>query len=455
MRPIRTLLITAIAVLALAPVASAAQIKVAGGVLTYTDTDPAAKNNVTIAASSATTFTATERGTTTASQRIAVTSDGSCTIGRATSTSRTATCPAAGVTAIQVRLGEQDDSASLSTAVNAPGQLFGEGGNDTLRGGSAGDLLVGGPGADALAGGLGHDTADYSDRTAPVTVSADSKPGDGEAGENDNVSTDVEVIAGGAGGDTLVGNAADNELIGNAGDDVLAGGGGANALRGGDGFDRADYSSAGAVSVTLNDKADDGPAGAPTDFADVEGVIGSPYSDVLIGNAATNSFVGGEGDDRILPGGGADTVDGGAGDDIIQTLDGVADTVVCGDGEDGVVSDRKDKRTDCDYIKYRVLAASNTRIHLSKGAARIPVRCSPATTAGCTGRVSLTWKGHVIGTRTIKVASGRRFVAALKINKRNQRALKRAGTVKTSLVVRARDQTALLTKTTQTIRLAA
>src|SRR5947207_1425392 len=70
-----------------------------------------------------------------------------------------------------------------------------------------------------------------------VTVTLDGKAGDGEAGENDNVGTDVENVNGGAGNDVLTGSDADNVLAGNGGDDTLSGGDGNDNLQGGAGND--------------------------------------------------------------------------------------------------------------------------------------------------------------------------------------------------------------------------
>jgi len=112
--------------------------------------------------------------------------------------------------------------------------------NDTVDGGGGDDTLDGGAGADTLAGGDGAaDGATYKSRTAGVTVTLDDKPGDGEAGENDNVRGDVENVTGGAGGDTFVGSSAANTLDGGAGEDYEDGGTGAGAdtLAGGDAGD--------------------------------------------------------------------------------------------------------------------------------------------------------------------------------------------------------------------------
>jgi len=135
----------------------------------------------------------------------------------------------------------------------AASQLYGAAGDDVLTGGAAGDLLsgtdVGGAagsgndtldgagGADELRGGDGVDTSTYASRSAAVVVTLDDVADDGEAGEKDNVRSDVENVTGGAGGDALTGSAGANALTGNAGDDVLDGAGGADVLRAGDGND--------------------------------------------------------------------------------------------------------------------------------------------------------------------------------------------------------------------------
>jgi hypothetical protein len=208
------------------------------------------------------------------------------------------------------------------------------------------------------------------------------------------------------------------------------------------------------VRVTLDGKPGDGAAGE-NDTVDTENVTGSPGDDVLIGNAGANNLEGGPGGDRILGGAGADVLDGGAGDDLIQSLDSKTDQVVCGEGTDGALSDKPDVRTDCEYIKYRALAASSTAVHVSSGAVRIPVRCSPATVAGCSGRVALEYGGRVLGTRTFKLTAGRRWVARIELTRRGRALVAQKGLVKTVMVARDRDLTGVTFTTRQTIRVAA
>jgi Ca2+-binding RTX toxin-like protein len=448
-----------------APAAHAAELKLTGTTVFYLDTDPNARNVVTVKLSTdGKSFTVTDTGRS-GRNTIPITSDGSCTVSRGTGS-----CAAAGVSLIDVETGDQDDTVSQTTAT--PSRLVGGNGNDKLTGGAADDVLRGEAGADTLTGGGGRDTADYSDRTAPLNVSLDGSAGDGEAGETDNVGADVENVGGGSADDVLTGGAADNGLYGNAGNDTLSGAGGndvadggpgndlldggmgADTLIGGDGTDRATYAgSAAGVHVTLDGQPGDGAAGE-NDNVDTEDLTGSPGDDVLIGNAAANAIEGGGGSDRILGGAGVDALDGGLGDDMIQSLDSEKDLVACGDGTDGALSDRADVRTDCEYIKYRALSASSTAVHVSRGAIRIPVRCSPATVAGCTGRVALKYGKRVLGTRTFHLTPGRRWIARITPTSRGLALLARKHLVKASLVARDKDPSGVSITTRQTIRVA-
>lgn len=118
---------------------------------------------------------------------------------------------------------------------------------ENVRGGSAADTIVGnaldnaidgGLGADNISGGDGADAVDYSRRTAPVTVTLGTGPGDdGEAGENDTIAADVEGVLGGSGADKLVGALGDGFLFGNGGNDDLSDPGGADTLDAGAGAD--------------------------------------------------------------------------------------------------------------------------------------------------------------------------------------------------------------------------
>ncbi len=167
----------------------------------------------------------------------------------------------------------------------------GNGRGDGLSGGPGDDVLVGGPGndwfdgdslgADVLDGGAGDgDIAEYTYSPGSVVVTLDNRPGDGVAGENDNVRRTVEVVYGSMYPDRIVGNGRANDLLGNHGRDVLVG-------RGGDDF-----------------------------------LWGGFHADIL------------------RPGSGRDGVDGYRGDDTIYARDGARDRLHGGEGRDRARIDR-------------------------------------------------------------------------------------------------------------------
>jgi Ca2+-binding RTX toxin-like protein len=254
--------------------------------------------------------------------------------------------------------GSGNDALIGTTTANV---LAGGPGADSLDGDTGNDVLDGGTGADDFTGGAGTDTVTYAGRAAPVTVVIDGVQGDGEAGENDDVHTDVETVIGGADDDVLTGSALADTLSGGPGEDVLHGEGGADTLNGEDGddtleggaggdtqsggagFDTADYSARTlAVTVTLDGSANDGETAEVDNVKpDIERLLGGAGDDTLTGNNGINVLSGGDGNDTLDPGRGAgDDLLGGLGLDTVTyaartlpvaaDLDGVAD-----DGEAG------------------------------------------------------------------------------------------------------------------------
>lgn len=121
---------------------------------------------------------------------------------------------------------------------NGPDALKGGAGNDTIIGNDGDDYIDGGKGRDSMTGGSGRDMVDYRTRTGDLSVILSDVANNGEAGENDIVTTSFEIIRAGAGNDTLgTTSARAVTLIGNAGNDTLNGGKGNDALDGGDGLD--------------------------------------------------------------------------------------------------------------------------------------------------------------------------------------------------------------------------
>jgi Ca2+-binding RTX toxin-like protein len=296
-----------------------------------------------------------------------VTVDGLCEIA---SSGASALCGAAGVTEIQIFLQDDDDLLTINDSVAAAGQprivaeggdggdtltggdgpeslcggpgddtLNGGGGNDrldfpcvdpqedqtpgadTLNGGAGDDQLNGGPprqpqDPDTLIGGDGTDTADFSQRTAPLTIALDGVANDGDAGEGDNVQADVENVIGGSDGDTLVGSGAANVLDGRDGDDMLVGGGADDTLEGGSGND-----------TMMGGDGRDRLLGVAGDDA----LVGGSGDDQLSGGGGSDALTGEDGNDTLAGGAGIDTLDGGPGDD---RLNGGDVGLVGGDGAD-------------------------------------------------------------------------------------------------------------------------
>jgi len=256
--------------------------------------------------------------------------------------------------------------------------LVGGDGNDKLLGRAGNDTLDGQLGADDLDGGADVDTADYSARTAAVSVSLDGHANDGNADDGpstarDNVRPTVENVRGGAGNDLLVGSADANDLSGGPGDDrlrgldgndllhgddgkdTLVGGANADFLDGGADVDTADYSDhtdGRGIEVALDGVDNDGAQevdcisfscpGPAQDNVLTENVTGSLGDDTLTGDNGPNTLVGGRG---------ADSLFGLDGDDFLNARDGAADVVVdCGAGTDTARVDVDPTPIDCELL---------------------------------------------------------------------------------------------------------
>lgn len=286
------------------------------------------------------------------------------------SSGSSALCGATGVTEIVILLGDQVDFLTIDGSVAVAGQppILAEGGtgNDMLTGGAGPESLCGGPGNDVLNGGGGNDrldfpcvdpqvdqtpgadelhggpgddqlnggpagapleadklfgedgtdTVDYGQRVAPLTISLDGVADDGEAGEGDNVHSDVENIIGGSGPDVLTGSDAANVLDGGAANDTLYGRGADDRLDGGDGNDS--LNGEGGVDVLTGDDGNDA-------------LNGGDGNDTLSGGGETDMLDGAAGDDTLLGGAGGDILDGGDGNDKV---DGAEPGLVGADGND-------------------------------------------------------------------------------------------------------------------------
>ena len=240
-----------------------------------------------------------------------------------------------------------------------PNRLEGLGGNDDLRGLGGNDVLDGGSGGDFLYGGIGNDILHGASGMDWLYGEEGMDQLYGGKGDDFlNGGPDDDVLNGGPGNDRLedVSDGADgqDELNGGEGDDILIGYTGADVLRGGPGNDIASYiySSTG-VEIRLHSVLETGGRGGnaegdvfagrqtiiytdsdgnirQTEVSDIEGLRGSRYDDVLVGDPNANELYGGwgndvldgrEGNDWLEGGLGADQLRGGAGEDTVSYLE--------------------------------------------------------------------------------------------------------------------------------------
>ncbi|WP_103103076.1 cadherin-like domain-containing protein [Pseudomonas sp. LFM046] len=197
----------------------------------------------------------------------------------------------------------------ITGAGGAVDRFIGGIGNDTLIGGNGNDTLRGGAGNDKLDGGNGLDMLDLSDATSGVTFTLTQSSNDTSA-DLSNFGLDKDSYANMEG---VIGSRFADDLTGSSGNDIIRGGAGNDTLNGGDGVDLLDLSDAtGPVTFTLTQSnsgtlVDLSSVGLGTDiYQNMEGVIGSIFSDTLTGSSGNDVLVGGLGADQLTGGGGAD-----------------------------------------------------------------------------------------------------------------------------------------------------
>ncbi len=226
--------------------------------------------------------------------------------------------------------------------------LLGGEGHDTIEGGSGSDYINGEVHDDTIDGGAGKDTldGDWGDDTIVGGTHKDTIRGGygndiikGEGGHDDlGGGPGDDTIRGGGGNDEIAGASGDDVLFGGSGSDTISGGGDDDTLEGGsgddvmdgqNGVDIVDFSSASQeMTVDLAVSSVEGE-GADT-IANIEGVVGSEFDDVLRGDDDDNLLYGGGGNDKLFGNRGRDRLYGGAGDD--RFLDGNGDDYNFGNG---------------------------------------------------------------------------------------------------------------------------
>jgi len=197
-----------------------------------------------------------------------------------------------------------------------PNTLLGGPGNDLIDAAGGNDVLEGGPGADDLIGGAGQDRVAYTDAAAQ-RISLDGVRDDGAPGELDNVRTDIEDIAAGAGNDELLGNGAANVLDGGPGNDRMVGDGGVDTFLGGAGADAVFARDGLGERVDCGGEVDTGE-GDTNDL--LVGCEGLALSSALIpdadGDGAIKGFDCDDGNPAIRPGA-LDVLDNGIDEDCV------------------------------------------------------------------------------------------------------------------------------------------
>jgi Ca2+-binding RTX toxin-like protein len=210
-----------------------------------------------------------------------------------------------------------DDGNDILGGGPGDDQVAGQAGNDVVDGGPGDDTVEfgstgmpagGGAGGDELYGGEGVDLLSYNDHTTAIRVTIDEQPGDGSAGEGDNVHGDIETVIGTTLADALTGDASAQDLYGHGGNDTIDGGGN-DLVNGGTGED-----------VVRGGAGDDA-------------VEGSAGGDLLDGGPGRDLFAG-DNECTVAPCTG--------GSDEIRARDGEVDTVNCGVGADVATVDTID-----------------------------------------------------------------------------------------------------------------
>jgi Ca2+-binding RTX toxin-like protein len=215
---------------------------------------------------------------------------------------------------------------------------------------------------------------------------------------------------GGPGADTLEGGPGDDLLgdDGNEGDRYV----------GGDGADRVSYDGA-PTRLRIDLATGRGPLGDT--YESVEGAIGGPKDDTILGSPGANDLAGGPGRDMMLGRGGPDTIEGGVGEDSVNGNGGddaiyatepngdARERVRCGAGDDLIASHDRDDllARDCErrqfgragnQLTFQPLHIRGTRLD------GLALTCSAkAPPAGCSARIVVRIGA---GKRTLTLARG-------------------------------------------------
>lgn len=230
--------------------------------------------------------------------------------------------------------------------------IWGDAGNNVLKGGAGNDfldahegqdILEGGAGADFIVGISGGDMLSYEGSNAGVYVNLTTGEASGGDAEGDYF-LGIQHLRGSKVADELKGDAGTNTIEGLDGDDwIVATAGGTqvyvdyddydyynpyygyygntiwtngDVYNGGLGYDTVDYSEAtGGITAYLGSYTSSGASGGSGSsglagghsYISIEAIVGSAYADSLSAGASAHVFEGGKGNDSLQGGAGADT----------------------------------------------------------------------------------------------------------------------------------------------------
>jgi Ca2+-binding RTX toxin-like protein len=232
---------------------------------------------------------------------------------------------ATGSVTVDLAAGTASDGLSGTDTLVGINGAWGSSNADTLNGGNATFDLVevfeGNGGNDSINGGSGLDIAMYRSATAAVTVDLGNSTATADGLGGTDILHNIEGVVGSDFADSLTGSSGDNVFQGRKGNDTLNGAGG---------NDTADYhgdenANSDQLGVVVNLGGATGPStwqgvaynvagstaqdgwGNTDTLTSIENIRGSIYNDVLIGDGNANTITGGSGSDKI---------DGGLGTDI-------------------------------------------------------------------------------------------------------------------------------------------
>lgn len=192
-------------------------------------------------------------------------------------------------------------TATGFTSIAGIENVTGGAGNDTFTGdlnrniftgGAGNDTFIGSAGGDTYSGGAGNaDKLDMSFATQNMTINLGAGTASGLDIGNVTLSN-IEIVKGGSGHDTLLGSGQADTFIGSAGGDSYTGGGGTDTL------DLSATTQGVTVSLATG-TASGADIGAST-LASIEAVIGGSGADTLIAGIAPELFTGGAGADSFV-----------------------------------------------------------------------------------------------------------------------------------------------------------